>query len=95
MLRYCQPTVEEIPDTSKPVYTINKAEILEDWTTAPPLRKQTPPEPQVPYIHLLNPGQPTRHLTLSHLLYIYATIYVTAKGVIAKTETKAIETSLL
>jgi hypothetical protein len=38
MLRYHQLIVEEVPDTSKPIYTANKAEILEDWTTALPLR---------------------------------------------------------
>src|SRR6266571_2985011 len=93
MLRYCQLIVKEVPDTSEPIYTVNKAKILEDWTIAPPLRKQTLLEPQVPYIHPLNPGQPTRHLTLSHLPYAYVTVYVTAKGVIAKTETRAIKTS--
>ncbi len=30
MLKYCQLTVEEVPDTSKLIYTVNKAEILED-----------------------------------------------------------------
>ncbi len=30
ILKYCQPTMEEVPNTSKPVYIINKAEILED-----------------------------------------------------------------
>src|SRR6266568_9423676 len=93
MLRYCQLIVKEVLDTSEPIYTVNKAKILEDWTTALPLRKQTLPEPQVPYIHLLNPGQLTRHPTLSHLPYIYATACVTAKGVTAKTETRAIKTS--
>ena len=38
MLRYCQPTVEEVPNTSKPIYIVNKAEILKNWTTALPLR---------------------------------------------------------
>ena len=38
-LRYRQPTVEEVPDTSEPIYTVNKVEILEDWTTNPPLKK--------------------------------------------------------
>ena len=93
MLRYCQLTVKEVPDIGKLIYTVNKAEILEDWTTALPLRIQTPPELQVPYIHPLNPGQPIRHLTLNHLLYIHATAYITAKGIIFKTKTRAIKTS--
>jgi hypothetical protein len=42
---------------------------------------------------LLNLGQLIRYLTLSHLLYVYATIYITAKGIIFKTKTKVIETS--
>jgi len=29
-LRYRQPTVEKVPDTGKPIYAVNKAEILED-----------------------------------------------------------------
>ena len=39
MLKYHQLTVEEVPNTSKLIYTVNKAEILEDWTTALSLRK--------------------------------------------------------
>ena len=42
-LKYRQLTVKEIPDTSKPIYTANKAEILEDWTTALPLKNTAPP----------------------------------------------------
>jgi hypothetical protein len=30
MLRYCQLTVKEVPDTSKLIYTVNKVEILKD-----------------------------------------------------------------
>ena len=106
-LRYRQPTVEEIPDTGEPIHAANKAEILEHWTTAPPLRNtappprntalppriQTPPELQVPRTHPLNPGQPIRHPTLSHLPYAHATARITAKGITSKTETRAIETS--
>jgi hypothetical protein len=50
---------------------------------------------QVPYIYPLNLGQLIRHLTLSYLLYIYITAYITAKGIISKTETRAIKTSPL
>ena len=38
MLRYRQLTVKEILNTSKPIYAVNKTKILEDWTTAPPLK---------------------------------------------------------
>ena len=38
MLRYCQLIIKEVPDTNKPIYTVNKVEILEDWTTALPLK---------------------------------------------------------
>ena len=43
MLRYRQPTVEEVPNTGKPIYAVNKVEILKDWTTALPLRNTAPP----------------------------------------------------
>jgi hypothetical protein len=92
MLRYRQLIVEEVPNTSKPIYTVNKAEILKDWTTTLPPRIKTLLEPQVPYIHPLNPGQPIRYLTLSHLLYTHATACIIAKGIISKTETRVIET---
>ena len=38
MLKYCQLIVEEVFNIRKLIYTVNKAEILEDWTTALPLR---------------------------------------------------------
>ena len=38
MLRYRQLIIKEVPDTSKLIYTANKTEILEDWTTAPFLK---------------------------------------------------------
>jgi hypothetical protein len=41
MLRYRQPIVEEVPNTGELIYTVNKAEILEDWTTALFPKKQT------------------------------------------------------
>ena len=44
MLKYRQLTVEEVPNTGELIYAANKAEILEDWTTAPPLKIQTLPE---------------------------------------------------
>ena len=84
-----------MPDTSELIYTVNEAEILEDWTTDLSLKKQILLELQVPYIYPLNPGQPIRHLTLSHLLYIYMTVYIIAKGVIAKTKIRVIKTSPL
>ena len=34
MLRYRQLIIEEVPDIGELIYTVNKAEILEDWTTA-------------------------------------------------------------
>jgi hypothetical protein len=34
MLRYRQLIVKEVPDIGKLIYTANKVEILEDWTTA-------------------------------------------------------------
>ena len=37
-LRYRQLIIEEIPDISEPIYIANKAEILEDQTTALPLK---------------------------------------------------------
>ena len=37
-LRYRQPIVKEISDTGEPIHAVNKAEILENWTTAPPPR---------------------------------------------------------
>jgi hypothetical protein len=43
MLKYRQLTVKEVPDISKLIYTANKAEILEDWTTALSLRNTVPP----------------------------------------------------
>jgi hypothetical protein len=43
MLRYHQLTVKEVPDTSEPIYAVNKAEILEDWTTTPFLRNTALP----------------------------------------------------
>ena len=92
MLRYRQLTVKEVPNTGKPIYTANKAEILKDWTTASPLRIQTLPEPQVLYIHPLNLGQLIRHPTLSHLPYTHATAYIIAKGITSKTKTRAIKT---
>ena len=95
MLRYCQLTVKEVPDTSELIYTVNKAEILKDWTTALPLKIQTPSEPQIPYIHPLNLGQLIKHLTLSDLLYTHATVCIIAKGIISKTKTRAIKTSPL
>ena len=39
MLKYCQPIMEKVPNTSELIYIINKAKILEDWTTALSLRK--------------------------------------------------------
>ena len=44
MLKYRQLTMAEVPDIGEPIYAINKAKILENWTIAPSLRKQTPPE---------------------------------------------------
>jgi hypothetical protein len=32
MLRYHQLTVEEVLDINKPIHTVNKVEILENWT---------------------------------------------------------------
>jgi len=39
MLSYCQRTVEEVLDIGEPIYAVNEAKILEDWTTALSLRK--------------------------------------------------------
>ena len=38
MLRYRQLIIKEVPNISKLIYTVNKVEILEDWTTALPLK---------------------------------------------------------
>jgi hypothetical protein len=43
MLKYYQLIVEDVPNTSELIYTVNKVEILEDWTTALPLRNTVPP----------------------------------------------------
>jgi hypothetical protein len=43
MLKYHQLIVKEVPDTSEPIYVVNKAEILKDWTTALPLRNTALP----------------------------------------------------
>ena len=56
MFKYRQLTMEKILDIGEPIYAVNKAKILDNWSTALPLRKQTPPKPQVPYIHPLNPS---------------------------------------
>ena len=40
MLKYSQLIVEEVPNTSKLIHTANKAEILENWTTASPQKIQ-------------------------------------------------------
>jgi hypothetical protein len=43
MLRYRQLIIKEVPDTGELIYAVNKAEILEDWTTILPLRNTALP----------------------------------------------------
>jgi hypothetical protein len=42
-LRYRQLIVKEVPNTSEPIYAVNKVEILKDWITTPPLRNTALP----------------------------------------------------
>jgi hypothetical protein len=43
MLKYRQLIIKEVLDIVKLIYTVNKAEILGNWTTALPLRNTALP----------------------------------------------------